>query len=400
MLKSSKISKIDDRDFFDEKSTKFDTQKLETTPSESTVISIVFDLASQDCLNLSFEEVLQKDAVMKKKPCLLYIVLDSKETLERLFKAYNFNPLIQSECSEWSFKEKDYVMYFESCFFMAISDCCYNEDIENPIPIKMLIFSDFFIVISLEKLHFIEKVFKDFLNFKNFPTIIDPDEGLCLITGNHDLENTKIRADRQLKVSESTHIETILHLILDSLVSRYEKILFALLVECRTCLSYSTEISYKERVEYLVRVSVSEKSLVYFDQLIKPKQAIVKSLLIYAQVRNKLRPYLESLQNRINKMSSLAKTGMSLLHAAKNLFSTCADDKISNASFGLGKMMQFFSGITTLFLPPFLASSLWGTNVKVPASEEDNLNTFALFSAVTLVYLVAGVFYFRKIGWI
>lgn len=405
MLRRPKTCNLDNRVITeikdeDDKSSKIDSQKLETTPSETQVISVLFDLSNQECYNLPFEKVLEKDPVISKKPCLLYIIIDTKETMERFFTAFKFNPLIQSECCEWSFKEKDYMMDFENCFFIAMSDCSYFEDIENPIQIKMIVYGDILIVISFEKVHFVEQVFKKELKYKNFPKVLESDEELCLITGNHDLENSKIRNDRKVSLNECTYIEAILHLILDTMISRYEKILFALLVECRTCLCYSTEISYKERVEYLVRVCVSEKSLIYFNQLIKPKQAIMKSLMAYTRVRYKLRPYMECLFGRIKKMSSLTVTGTSLLEKAKSLFSICADDKLTSSSFSLGKLMQFFSGVTTLFLPPFLIAGLWGTNVKIPGTEENNLNTFGLFCSLTLIYFVIGAIYFRKIEWL
>ena len=99
-------------------------------------------------------------------------------------------------------------------------------------------------------------------------------------------------------------------------------------------------------------------------------------------------------------MSSLTVTGTSLLEKAKSLFSICADDKLTSSSFSLGKLMQFFSGVTTLFLPPFLIAGLWGTNVKIPGTEENNLNTFGLFCSLTLIYFVIGAIYFRKIEWL
>lgn len=373
---------------------------LDTDLSKSSSMFILFDLISNTSSQLSLEEILNSNFIMSKKPCLLYLKVDNKEIIESLFKVYRFNPLIQSECCEWSFKEKDYVMNFDDCFFIAMSDCSINEDIENPIQVKMLVYKDIIIVISFEKAHFIENLFKNELKFNNFPNFIDPDEGLYLITGNRDGLDDMVRASRKISLEDGSLIEIYLHRLLESIISRYEKILFALLIECQTCMCYSTEISYRERVEYLVRVSVSEKSLIYFSQLTKPKLRIMKALKSLSKNKKKLKPYLSSLKERIRKMNRLNTTGKNLLKQAKILYRTCCDDKLTNASFSSGNLAKFYSGLTALCLPPSLMIGLWGTNVKLPIGGENDYNTFLIMLSVMLFYFVVGVAYLNKIKWI
>lgn len=397
ILKSQTYSEEKNTDFNIYLST--ECQKLDTTPNETTPACLLFDLAHKECKSLSFEEVLNKSIVYQKQPCLLYIIVDSKETIQSLFKAYKFNPLIESECSEWSFKEKDYVMTFDTTLFISLSDCSLFEDIENPIQVKIIIYNEIILVLTFEKTYFIEQIFKKELNFKNFNNG-GLDENLCLITGNHNIENSMIRSEKKIPLSGGSLVETILYRILDTIIGRYEKILFAMLVECRTCMIFSTEISYKERIEYLVRVSVTEKSLIYLSQLVKPKIEIIKSLLVQAKKRPYLKLFVECLYGRIKKMNQLNKTGKNLLHEAKQVYSTCCEDKIIESSMSQGKLMRFYSGVTTLSLPPFLMAGLWGTNINLPGSEQTNTNTFSLFLGMTLIYFLFGLLYLRKIGWI
>jgi hypothetical protein len=377
-----------------------ETQKIETFPTDSSAIFILFDLACKTCRSLTLTEILTTSTIFSRKPCILYLKVDKKETIEQLFQVYKFNPLIQTECCEWSFKEKDYVMYFENCFFISISDCSINEDIENPIQVKMLVYPDFMIVITFEKAYFIENLFKNDLNFSNFPQFIDPDEGLYLITGNRDLETQEVRSSKSISLEDGSFIEIYLHKILESMISRYEKILFALLIECQTCMCYSTEISYKERVEYLVRVSVSEKSLIYFSQLIKPKLEIMKSLKVLAKSKKQLRIYIRCLKGRIGKMNQLNFTGKQLLKQAKVLYRTCCDDKLTTSQFSSGNLAKFYSGLTALFLPPALMTGLWGTNFKLPIGDEVRLDTFYCMFSVLVFYFIVGVVYLKKNGWI
>ena len=375
-----------------------DTQKIETIPTETTSIFILFDLACKSCKTLTLQEILNSSSIFSRKPCILYLKVDKKEIIEQLFQVYKFNPLIQTECCEWSFKEKDYVMYFDGCFFITISDCSINEDIESPIQVKMLVYPDFMIIISFEKAYFIENLFKNNLKFSDFPQFIDPDEGLYLITGNRDMESDNVRSSKNISLEDGSYIEIYLHKILESIISRYEKILFALLIECQTCMCYSTEISYKERVEYLVRVSVSEKSLIYFSQLIKPKLEIMKSLKVITRNKKQMKYYIRCLKGRIKKMSGLNYSGKQLLKQAKVLYMTCCDDKITTASFNSGNLAKFYSGMTALFLPPALMTGLWGTNVTLPIGEEQKLNTFFIMLFLMILYFVLGVAYLKKSG--
>jgi magnesium transporter len=188
--------------------------------------------------------------------------------------------------------------------------------------------------------------------------------------------------------------------MLETLIARYEKILFALLVECRTCMCYSTEISYKERVEYLVRVSVSEKSLIYLAQLVRPKIQIMKSLLVYYRHDKKFRPYIKCLKGRIKKMNGLIETGTQLLEKAKQLYMTCSDDNLRKTSFSSGGLMKFYAGISTLFLPPALMTGLWGTNVMLPGEEDKTTGTFFVMIGVSIAYFIIGFLYLKKIGYI
>ena len=376
-----------------------ESQKLDTPQNDPGPACLLFDLAHKECIPLSFEEVLNKSIVYQKQPCLLNITVDSKETIKSLFQAYKFNPLLESECSEWSFKEKDYVMTFDTTLFIAFSDCSIYEDIENPIQVKILVYNEIILVLTFEKTYFIEQIFKKELNFKNFNTG-GLDENLCLITGNHNLENSMIRSEKKIPLNAGSLVEIVLHRIFDTIIARYEKILFAMLVECKTCLIFSTEISYKERIEYLVRVSVTEKSLIYLAQLVRPKVDIIKSLLVQAKKRPYLKVFVECLYGRIKKMNQLNKTGKNLLHKAKQVYSTCCEDKIIESSMNQEKLMQFYSGVTTLSLPPFLMAGLWGTNINLPGTDPTNTNTFSLFLGLTLIYFLFGLLYLRKIGWI
>ena len=377
-----------------------DNEKIDTFPIDTTSIFILFDLSCKSCKSLTLPEILNTSSILSRKPCILYLKVGKKETIEQLFQVYKFNPLIQTECCEWSFKEKDYVMYFDNCSFISISDCSINEDIENPIQVKMLVYPDFIIVITFEKAYFIENLFKNELNFSNFPQFIDPDEGLYLITGNRDIESNNVRSSKSISLDDGTYIEIYLHKILESMIARYEKILFALLIECQTCMCYSTEISYKERVEYLVRVSVSEKSLIYFSQLIKPKLEIMKALKATAKNKKQLRYYIRCLSGRIKKMSDLNFTGKQLLKQAKVLYRTCCDDKITTAQFSSGNLAKFYSGLTALFLPPALMTGLWGTNVTLPIGDEQRLDTFFIMLFLMIFYFVVGVAYLKRSGWI
>ena len=337
--------------------------------------------------------------IIKIKPALIYLSTDNKDELKWLFDTFKINPLIQAECSEWSFKEKDFVMDFEGYFFLSMTDLSEDEQLDSPIQIKMIVMMDYIIVVSSQELYFVKYLFGD----------VEPNaprEEVRSKTGGfqRSLTMKKYRLDVHKKI-DYEGILTIFDLFYSTLkinVHRYEGLVMQLLIESKACMNFSIEISYKELAEYQTRVSKGERDLIYLMGLIKPKKKIIINLMRLFKDSKFYMIYLTGLLNRIEKLIMMMNICKRTFRAAQTLYHTCADDTLARTGISSGEIMKFFAGMTTIFMPIALIESMWGTNVKLPGGAGETgkeLDVFYMFFGCFAVWIVASFIYFRKIEW-
>ena len=142
------------------------------------------------------------------------------------------------------------------------------------------------------------------------------------------------------------------------MINRYESIVYSTVKECRACMCFSTEISYKERADYQLRVSNTERTIIKLLQLIKPKIKILRGLAKAFKNDPDIKLYFVSLAGRIKKISGILLKNQATLLTAQNLFRTCAEDTITKSHFKAGELMKFYSGITTIAVPMVVCEGL------------------------------------------
>lgn len=78
------------------------SNKSEDIESNNLSLSrfLLFDLVKHECNEFKIMDVLNITKIFSRKPCLLYIKVGSRETIELIFQAYKLNPLLEAECSE------------------------------------------------------------------------------------------------------------------------------------------------------------------------------------------------------------------------------------------------------------------------------------------------------------
>ena len=54
------------------------THKVDTIPFEVTTICLIFDLMTKNCVNISLDEILKIQNLLKYKPCVVYLKIDTK----------------------------------------------------------------------------------------------------------------------------------------------------------------------------------------------------------------------------------------------------------------------------------------------------------------------------------
>ena len=273
-------------------------------------------------------------------------------------------------------------MVFAEFVFIAVSDVPISEEIENPIQTKIIISKDFMIILSFDEIYCIEHLFSTLLNFKGYPSqTLDQDEGCLFITRAKSM-TLRANYERRVIINESLSLQTILYKLIEIIINRYEKLVYSMIEECKTCITFSVEISYKERAEYQIRVSVAERNLIYMTQLIKPKVKILKELAKVYKKEKDFRPYFVAFSNRIKRLVCLLNNNSKILNTAKNLYHTCAEDTLSKNSFRAGELMKFYSGLATIVIPLMLMEGFWSINVNVPGFEFTDLNDFHVFLAM------------------
>ena len=357
---------------------------------------IFFDIKTKLILKLTdYNEVLIKK-LLKKKPNLLCFGSENKDIIEWVFKVINTNALVQSECSEWSFKEKDFVMNFKTYFFMSFTDINEHDDLQKPTQVKLIVFRDTLIVISNEKVYFVEYLFSELVSAGEL--------------GSYQSQSSDFKKTLTIKRYKNIHARKILindcltafdvfYSIIRIIIQRYEKLVLNLVNECKNCLKFSIEISYKELADYQIRVSKAERNFIYLKDIIKPKKKSLNELGKFFINDKILCLALKAQENRIEHLIKLMKSSRAILENAKVLFRTCAEDTLTRVSFNSGELMKFYSGFTTIIVPLFFFCGMWSTNIKLPGGDQPNYIPFFIIFGFTFVWIFAFVIYYRKIGW-
>ena len=374
----------------------FDTDAALTIDSHF----LVFDLLHKTCNQVSISDLLQSRKILTTKPCVIYAKIGNKDLISWIFSEYKLNPLIQAECSEWSFKEKDYVMQFENYFFIAISDFSISEQLDAPVQIKLIVSKDYMIVISFEEIYCVEHLFKDLLGYNGYPILSSlGNVEYPILTGFNQLSLDRINFDRRALIEGCTPMQIILYQILEVMINRFEKIIFSAIEECKNCMYFSTNITHKERAEYQLRVSLAERNLIFLAQLISPKATILKELIsIYKEKRN-FNLYLVALTGRIKKLSLLMKNSAELLKVAAKLYNTCAEDSMNTSSLNSGRSLKFYTGLTTIAVPLVFVEGVFSVNETIPGMQYNDLHSFGYIVGVCMGWIAFWIIYFKKIGW-
>jgi Mg2+ and Co2+ transporter CorA len=355
---------------------------------------LLFDLKRCLCTELDLEDILRSKKVLDRVPFLLHIDLKNKDIINQLCVSYRLNPLIQAECSEWSFREKNYVMVFEDCYLVALNDLSIENDLETSVPLRLIVFPDYILSISLEKIYCIEHLFKKTLQFQGYPIEI----GLTSNSFNSGVFRSQ-KFLRDVDIQVESPVQKILYKLLEAIINRYETLVQAVISESNICMCFSTEISYKERADYQQRLANAEINVIKLTHMIKPKLKIIREIRrIYKKDKN-YKIYFTALVSRVHRLVSLIKRAEQVLETAKNLYNACAEHAITQNNFSSSEIMKFFSGVSCIVIPLTLVEGFWSMNIAVPGFGDPDFKGFAGIVCVAFCWIVFWVWYFKRIKW-
>lgn len=82
-----------------------------------------------------------------------------EEYISMITKHYNLHPILNTECANSSLNTKDCFLPFEDYFLLTLSNSDINDNVENPVSMKMLVFNKQIVIFTNGPMNSIDLVF-------------------------------------------------------------------------------------------------------------------------------------------------------------------------------------------------------------------------------------------------
>lgn len=358
----------------------------------------LFDLNFKFCKSLSFEDAL--DFISQERHendsyVLLFLGLDDM-SIQTIRKQYDLHPVLDSECSNSWLNNKDSLHLFGDYFLLTINDADNLNSLETPVSLKMVVFKDLMIIFAEDELYCIDQVFKKDLKFSQFPSRASD------LKSRPKEPIKKWISKIRIEIGEEqgcTKIESIFHKILEAIYSRLEGLIIKISEEANQCMISCSEFGLNDRIEFIVSLALSQKNLIYLEEVIAPKSKLFHHLLRCPFFSEHIKYYLRSLESRTTVLVEQISNNKILVKTAEKIFSESIDNTLAASSAKLNDITKYFSSISTIFLPLNLVAGLWGMNVLVPFFYEINEWPFVGIVTISLLLFITILVFFKWKGW-
>lgn len=357
----------------------------------------LFDLNFKFCKTLSFEETLDfisQDHNENDAYVLMFLGLDDSNIVN-IRKQYDLHPVLDSECSNSWLNNKDSLLQFENYFLLTINDADNLNSVETPVSLKMIVFKSCILIFAEDELYCIEQVFKKDLKFSQFPTRRKSKRG-------QDLEAAREFSKIRIEIGEDqgcSKIESIFHKILEAIYSRLEGLILDLSERAEKCMEECMNFGIKERIDFIVGLTLSQKNLIYLEEVISPKSRLFRDLVGCTFFSEHIKHYLSSLETRTTVLVQQISNNRVLVKTAGKIFSKTIDNTLASSSSKLNDITKYFSSISAIFLPINLVAGLWGMNVQVPFYDALDVGAFCGIVTISLVGFITVIIFFKSKNW-
>ena len=324
---------------------------------------------------------------------LIFLGLDDL-SIQTIRKQYDLHPILDHECSNSWFNNKDSLLLFDNYFLLTINDADNLGSIERPVSLKMITFKNLMIIFAEDQLYCIEQVFKKDLNFSEFPSRINDHKQEFDTKQNH----SKVR----IEIGEEygcTKIESIFHKILEAIFTRLESLIIKRTEEAHKCMTVCSEFGVSDRIEFIITLALSRKNLIYLKEVISPKSNLFRDLLDCPFFSSNIKYYLKSLETRSSVLIEQIQNNKILIKTAEKIFTQSIDNTLAASSGKLNDITKYFSSISTIFLPINLVAGLWGMNIEVPWKYTTGLGPFIGITTISLALFITVTIFFKSRGW-
>ena len=372
-------------------------------PSTERVIStkknkiLLFDLTRKSIRSLSLEEAISfKDSPNHQNFVMVFQALDNEKVVQ-IRKAYNLHPVIDQECSSSYFTFKNHLLRFHQHLLVTMTDADFEATSGKMVSIRMIFFEDLLMIFSSDTLYCIKKVFWDELDFVDECKVDDWGEATSPEEIFPQINLTRKHTHIEIGLEQGcTEVEAIFVKLLEVMFERFEQMVLRMDSEARICFEYSRGLTYKERSDFILRLSLSEKNMIFLRDLIKPKKHLVKKLKKSSLISRELKVYLKSMKSRCFALYEKLNYASELMKTAEKIYEATVDDTMTNSTNRLNEIFLHFSAIATIFLPLHWISGLWGMNIMVPMQDQDGYWPFALIVVTSLSVVASLSFWMRK----
>ena len=345
---------------------------------------------------MSFEDALDFICQQKESTDPYVLVFKGLDNLSirTIRRQYQLHPVLDSECSNLWYNDKDSLLLFEDYFLLTMNDADMSNNLETPVSLKMIVFRNLMIIFATDELFCIRQVFKNDLHFSEFPS-------------NHikkyaEVDIPKWSSKIKVGIEEEkgcSKLESVFHKILEAIYSRLEETILEMNENAKICFDECELREVEDSIEFVTKLAMSKEKLIYLEEVIGPKSRLFRDLLDCNFFSDYIKYYLRSLESRTVILVEQIKNNKVLIKTAERTYSESKDNILVTNSKKLNTTTRYFSSISTIFLPINLVAGLWGMNVQVPFEFEPSLIPFYVIIFSSLTFFISCVVFFKRKGW-
>lgn len=227
------------------------------------------------------EDALELKSELHSDTCHVLICqnLPDRE-IRTIRKTYKLHPVLDAECSSNENNNRDNCLIFEDYFFLSINELYSSQDNDYPIAMKSILYDNLLIIFCNEPLLCIEELLLNKIYFHEKMNQID-----------HEKRTSRCRPI----------IENIFKLLIENIFKRIEVADFKIEEEAKVCLRFATDLSAEERADFLLRISMAKKKLIYYQNIVKPKLHLFDQLLESSHVSQDTKYMLKSMKLKVTR---------------------------------------------------------------------------------------------------
>jgi Mg2+ and Co2+ transporter CorA len=354
------------------------------------------------------EEVLFPDAFrLARQEYIILIQKPTESTIMKIRSAYNMHPVIEYECNSSSYL-KDHMIQLDDCLFLTLTDIPKSGELNNPASLKIIMMNSIMFLLIQQELHCIEEIFVKTMNFNVFDwENQDKNAETEEFYKKSDTAMTNYKKRFTIKLDlvefyEMNSLEEILYKILHVMFMRIEEIVSEMDNEVKICNEFATELSTAERIDFVLRVHMAKKTLIYARNYVDSKAKLLPEIIESKFLTRTFNQYLNSMALNMKKLTKKIDSSRDLLKSSEHVHKAIVEGKLSDTSERSNDLLKVFSAITTICLPLNLVSGFFGMNIRIPfqSDEYTEVYPFLVIVGCSLCYLIAIIVLFRMKGWL